>query len=817
MADQPVRPPVTNSHAVPPMHDTVHDQVRPVPGPAPAATHMMSPADSAPNDPTPTQQFAFEPPLELVQHPRYEIIELLGQGGMGAVYKARDKVMHRTVAIKVIGGGGPQDPTLTERFRREVTVLANLAHPNIVVAHDAVFAGRSNFLVMEYVEGATLGEILQSGGRLPIADACELIRQACLGMQHVHERKLVHRDIKPANLLLTPEGQVKILDLGLARLQPSAEAEAQLTGPHRPLTTQTHLLGTLDFMAPEQWDANGKVDIRADIYALGCTLYTLLAGQAPFEHFGADTVVQKMNAHLMQAPPPMHRFRPEVPDELVRLLHRALAKDPKDRFQEPRDLAEALTPFCKNCDLQRLLKASRERRVRLLQPGPPPTEPEAHRPNRRRFLRQAVLGGSGLGIVGVGTGAWWWFNNGAGAERGTMPSVPASAAPIKVGVLHSLSGTMAISETPVVDATLLAIDEVNSRGGVLGRPIEPVVVDGESNWGRFAAEAERLITQERVAAVFGCWTSASRKTVRPIFEKHKHLLFYPVQYEGLEQSPNIVYTGAAPNQQLLPAVPWSLGNLGSRFFLVGSDYVFPRMAHLILCDEIKARKGTCAGEAFVPLGGTLFEPIIQQIAAAKPDVILNTINGDSNVAFFRALRAAGFTSAKLPTISFSLGEEELRRLGLSDMVGDYAVWNYFQSIESPENAAFINRFQARYGRQRVLTDPMEAAYVGVHLWANAVEKAGTSDTHAVRQALRGLHFAAPEGPVHIDAENQHLWKIVRIGRITPRGQFDIVYRSEKAVRPIPYPASRPPAEWDRLLDELHQRWGGQWANPAGPT
>jgi len=386
--------------------------------------------------------------------------------------------------------------------------------------------------------------------------------------------------------------------------------------------------------------------------------------------------------------------------------------------------------------------------------------------------------------------------------------------PVKVGVLHSLTGTMAISEKAVVDATLLAIKEINAKGGVLGRMIEPVVVDGGSDWPKFAREARKLITDEKVSVVFGCWTSASRKTVKPIFEEHNHLLFYPVQYEGLEQSPNIIYTGAAPNQQIIPAVKWSLDNLGKRVFLVGSDYVFPRTANAIIKDQVTALRGQIVGEEYILLGSTDVKSVIKKIAETAPDVILNTINGDTNLAFFRELRKAGITPDKTPTVSFSIAEDELRAMHAKDMVGDYASWNYFQSLDSAENRGFVKRFRQEYGKDRVTDDPMEAAYFGVFLWVQAVRDAGTDDLEAVRLAIKNQSLQAPEGMVYVDADNNHTWKTVRIGRITEEGQFDIVWSSEKPVRPVPYPVYRSKSEWNEFLRDLYEGWEQRWANPG---
>jgi urea transport system substrate-binding protein len=373
---------------------------------------------------------------------------------------------------------------------------------------------------------------------------------------------------------------------------------------------------------------------------------------------------------------------------------------------------------------------------------------------------------------------------------------------------------MAISEKSVADATLLAIEQINDEGGLLGRRIEPVVADGRSDWRRFADEANRLIAEEKVSVVFGCWTSASRKTVKPVFEKHNHLLFYPVQYEGLEQSPNIVYTGAAPNQQIIPAVKWCFDHLGTKFFLVGSDYVFPRTANAIIRDQLGAIRGQVLGEEYVVLGSTDVEAIVRRISESRPDVILNTINGDTNVAFFKMLRGAGVTPDRIPTMSFSIAEDELRTLGGRHMVGDYACWNYFQSVDTEQNERFVKSFRERYGADRVTDDPMEAAYFGVHLWAQAVREAGTDDVQEVRKAIPNQTFQAPEGIVYIDAENNHTWKTVRIGKIREEGQFEIVWSSQQPVRPVPYPVYRSASEWQAFLSRLYQGWGGKWANPG---
>ncbi len=384
--------------------------------------------------------------------------------------------------------------------------------------------------------------------------------------------------------------------------------------------------------------------------------------------------------------------------------------------------------------------------------------------------------------------------------------------PIPVGVLHSLTGTLAASEQPVVEATLLAIEEINQSGGVLGRPLVPVVRDGASDERQFAAKATELLTVQRVPVIFGCWTSASRKRVKPIVEKAQGLLFYPVQYEGLERSPNIIYMGAAPNQQIVPAVRWVLNNLGNRLFLVGSDYVFPRTAHAIIRAQVAALGGQVVGEAFLPLGSTDVAATVARIAQLRPSAVLNTINGDTNVAFFRELRRRGIPSRQVPTVSFSLGEVELPLVGIPQMVGDYAAWNYFQSLNSPANREFVARFHQRYGDDRVVSDPMEAAYLGVKLWAQAVNRIGSLEPGLVRAALAGASIAAPQGPVYLDPENNHAWKTVRIGQIQPNGQFAVVWDAGRPTRPLPYPIFKSEKEWDDFLARLYQSWGGNWAN-----
>lgn len=374
----------------------------------------------------------------------------------------------------------------------------------------------------------------------------------------------------------------------------------------------------------------------------------------------------------------------------------------------------------------------------------------------------------------------------ASTEAAASSDNTASGDTIKVGILHSLSGTMAISEVSVKDAEMMAIDEINAAGGVLGKKIEPVIEDGASDWPKFAEKAKKLLQSDKVATVFGCWTSASRKAVLPVFEENNGLLWYPVQYEGMESSPNIFYSGAAPNQQIVPAVDWLLENKGKKFFLLGSDYVFPRTANKIIKAQLAAKGGELIAEEYTPMGHTDYSTIINKIKSAKPDVVFNTLNGDSNVAFFKQLKDAGITSKDLTTLSVSVAEEEVRGIGADNMAGHLVSWNYYQTTDTPENKTFVEKYKAKYGADRVTDDPIEAAYINVYLWAKAVEKAGSTDVDKVKAAAKGLEFKAPEGTVKIEGENQHIWKPVRIGEVQPDGLIKEIWSTPETVKPDPY-------------------------------
>ncbi len=404
---------------------------------------------------------------------------------------------------------------------------------------------------------------------------------------------------------------------------------------------------------------------------------------------------------------------------------------------------------------------------------------------RRGFVRVLALSAA---IAAIGFGA---------------TPVQAQQKTVKVGVLHSLSGTMAISETVLKDVALMAFDEINAKGGVLGMKIEPVVVDPASNWPLFAEKARQLITQDKVAVTFGCWTSVSRKSVLPVFEELNSLLFYPVQYEGEEISRNVFYTGAAPNQQAIPAVEYLMSKEGGgakRWVLLGTDYVYPRTTNKILRAFLKS-KGVAdkdIDEKYTPFGHSDYQTIVSDVkkfAAGGKTAVISTINGDSNVPFYKELGNQGLKATDVPVVAFSVGEEELRGVDTKPLVGHLAAWNYFMSIKAPANDEFTKKWAA-YAKAKniaghkdkpLTNDPMEATYIGIYMWKQAVEKAKTFDVAKVSAAMSGQTFKAPSGITStMDAKNHHLHKAVFIGEVQADGQFKVVWKTKGPIKAQPW-------------------------------
>lgn len=787
------------------------------------------------------QKFSFlEPstePGDLGRLAQYRVLKLLGAGGMGYVFEAEDTHLARRVALKVMRPEFASDPGFRERFLIEARAAAGLTSDYIVTVYQVGTAGDVPFQAIQLLAGESLQERLQKGSPLPVGMVCVILRQVAEGLAVAHEKGLIHRDIKPANIWLEssrpggPFRRARILDFGLARSQ---QQDTKLTATGM-------IVGTPHYMAPEQ--ASGQaVDGRADLFSLGCVAYTMLTGKMAFDGSSTIAVLMALANHV---PPPVNQINPLVPAELSDLVASLIAKELGQRLSSAAELCVRIDAIlaANPALLQDMEVPSGQvprsdasshpapsTSVRVAGPTPAPHH-STSRPlraqtstvpppkNGRRLWWVVGAGGSILLTIAIGLVALSVKRNPGSGGPSSNPDVQApiaAGAPITVGILHSLSGTMALNEAPVVDATRLALDEVNAAGGVLGRKLVPVVLDGASDPDQFAKAAERLLNEHKAAVVFGCWTSASRKAVRTVVERNGGLLFYPVQFEGLENSPRIVYLGPAPNQQLAPGIEYVIERLGTkRFFLIGSDYVYPHAAHEISKDLIRAKEGkgvSVVGEAYLPLGTKDMARTIADIKASKADVILNTINGTTNFHFFRELNADEVTR-DIPVLSMSVSEPDIRSLELKGIVGDYLAGSYFESVGSASGKAFMKQFRERYGQERRYSDQLAAAYSGVQLWAKAAMKAGSLEPDAVLKAIRGMTFSGPSGEITVDPDNEYCWLPSRIGQIQPDGSVRSVWESDKPVRPVPFPSTRSRSEWDHFLNNLFLKWDGQWQPP----
>lgn len=761
----------------------------------------------------------------------HRVLRLLGSGGMGLVFAAEDVTLRRPVALKVLKPELAADPESRERFLREARAAAGITSDyTVTVLHVGEAAGLP-YLVMPLLVGETLQARVEGPNGLDLRTALVIARDTAAGLAAAHAKGLIHRDIKPANIWLETTDAVecnletktcgdssdalgrppkcavraKLLDFGLAR-KPMSETSLTSTG---------FIVGTPNYMSPEQ-AGGSEVDSRADLFALGCVLYLMLTGELPFKGPSAMAV---MMALANKNPEPVRQKNPTVPPVVSDLVAKLLAKRPEERAQTATEVV---------CDIEAVLAgmSASGPPVPVL-PALPATKgsPDTAVPGRSATQKAEPLppDPTGRRQVAVAAGAVATLVIGLALIFGWKSwhaPVHAASEPITVGVLHSQSGTMAVSENPVIDATLLAIEEVNAAGGVNGRPLRAVVVDGKSDPDEFARQAERLLTEEKCAVVFGCWTSASRKAVRPVFERKGGLLFYPVQYEGLEESPRIVYLGPAPNQQLIPAVDFVIDVLKKkRIAVVGSDYIFPRTAYQIIRDRVAERNKAGAGaevvaDAFMPLGSADAQDALVRVKLGTADVVINAINGTSNAAFFRALRSEG--GAPVPTVSVSITENEVRGLNPAALVDDYLVASYFQTVNRPESRAFVQKIREKYGPDRPASDMMAAAYSGVHLWARAAGAANSAEPADVLAKVRGAEFDGPGARVKIDADNLHAWLPVRVGKVQPSGDVVLVpgAGTEKPVRPVPFPPTRSRDEWNQFLRQLEMNWGGKWQAPA---
>lgn len=744
----------------------------------------------------------------------YRVLKLLGRGGMGVVFLAEDTHLQRRVALKAILPEYASHPLARDRFLREARACAALKSDHIITIFQVGQDRDIPFMAMELLEGQTLEDRL-IGEPLPTPDILRIGQQMADGLAAAHAAGIIHRDVKPANVWLeAPTGRVKLLDFGLARAADSRSG----------LTQTGTIIGTPDFMSPEQ--ARGEdLDPRSDLFSLGAVLYAMCSGRNPFQ--GKSTMAV-LTALAVETPRPAGELNPALPAALSELVDLLLKKDPNERPESAAAVSAALKSIAEGVaptlpSPPRLSKAPNDQPRRSGSAvatqanlaGPTiswrlPGAAKAAPP--KGFGTLGIVAATLLGVMLLAAAYVYFARDAAPAAVPIQPSGP----PLRIGVLHSKSGTMAISERPVIDAVQFAVDELNSAGGVLGRPVEAIVADGQSDEAVFVVAAEKLIVEKKVCALFGCWTSASRKAVVPIIEKHGQALFYPVQYEGLEQSPHLVYGGPVPNQQILPALRWLVGfENRKRWFYVGSDYVFPVAAAEIVRAEAHARSCTIVGEGYLLLGGGGdAAALVQKIVAAKPDLIINAINGDSNLAFFRALRRAGLAAKDAPALSVSISEDELQSLGPKVVAGDYVASNYFQTSDSPANRAFMERWRARFGAESIVSAAMQTARNNVHLWAKAVAAAQKEEPKAVLAAVKGLQFEAPQGLIQIDPATQHTIQIARVGKLDEQGKLVEVFVTPQAIPPEPFPPPKSPDQWRAFLDSLHQRWGGRWSNPG---
>ena len=397
--------------------------------------------------------------------------------------------------------------------------------------------------------------------------------------------------------------------------------------------------------------------------------------------------------------------------------------------------------------------------------------------------------------------------------------------PIVVGLIHSQTGPLAISEKSLIESEILALEEINARGGVAGRLLAWEIADARSDPTTCAEQARRLIEERKASVLVGGWTAECRKAMLAVVEEKKSLLIFPSNFEGIERSPHIIYSGGAANQVFPPAVRWCVDALKARkFFVVGTEEIWSRCVAEISKDAVKAGACEVVGESYLPLAGGDVEALVGAIQAAKPDVVLNMMVGDSNVPFYSAMRKAGLSAEKLPVMAFNVSEDELRQFSPGDVTGHYAAWNYFQSLDRPENRAFVRKFRAKYGEDRPVSDAMVAAHNGLMIWAQAAHEAESGDAKAVLEHFDRQSLDAPEGIITIDPESRVAWRPCFVGRIRSDSQFDIVWSVSKPIHPETYVGTRMETQWHTLLDELKAKWGGRWSssdpihpNPTPPA
>lgn len=742
------------------------------------------------------ERFPFlEPPRsagELGWLATFRVLAVLGTGGMAIVFDAEDTLLHRRVALKVLR---PEisDEALRERFLREARLLAGISNEHIVSIFQVGETNGIPFIAMERLEGMTLAERLRRDHWLPLVEALRLAGQVAQGLIVTHQFGLVHRDIKPANIWLESRNgrfrRVKLIDFGIAR---------RMDAPSK-LTVAGQVIGTPIFMAPEQ-AAGLPVDARTDLYSLGCVLYQMLTGQPPA---GGEYPVSKLLQGIVDGTVTVVRNRAaQMPAPVARLLQQLLHHNPDQRPASAAIVAESLH------------RLEQEAQVEPVSDVPPHVPPMVRRQVRHANRFAIFLGAFAVAAsVVVGVVAAWY------RMQPQSPDLPRdrpvfSGPKLKIGILHSLDGITASQERPILHALQLAVQEINDAGGVLQRQLDPHEADGGSDEVTFAETARKLIDDDKVEVLFGCWTSSSRRQVAEVCQKGDRLLFYSAGTEGLETSSSVVCLGGTPNQTAVPLIDWFHHDKGKqRFYLIGAETVYCHSLHAILEHEITRVKASVVGQIFVAPTENDFAALVQKIKDAKPEVILNTIAGPKNGALLKQLRKAGIQPATLPTVWFAIAESELGQFPSAELAGDYSVACYFESLDRPENQDFLQRFRKNFGDRERVNDDMQTAYASVYLWKDAVEQAGRAETRFIRRTLRGLSVQAPCGPIRIDPTTQYAYRTMFIGEIVagkPLAQFRIIWSSPEPLPPDPYPSWRTHDEWKDFLNGLYQKWGQRW-------
>ena len=809
---------------------------------------------------------------------KYRVESVIGKSGMGLVYEGEDTILSRRVAIKFLPESLTSSPKAVERFITEAQVAGRLNHPNIIAIYDIGQEDEHYYIVMELLNPSSASSHVKEKGALHYAEACKIVHDCCSALQAAHHAGLVHRDIKPDNILCSPMGAIKLVDFGLVKDVHYDDGSLTQTG----VVAGTPLYMSPEQASDGEVDRRSDIySLGATFYTLltGKAPYTGdAAPQIMFKHVTAptpdprdlvpeipDPVVKILNRAMEKSP----ADRYQTAEEMRQALELILATAPRRQFVflvehepsllmmkrplrgtlppplnslNPRLSAQmpvvtmpsnrSLSPLGENSNPRNSGNSSRisGNSARVSGNSAPisdmqmPGSGRLSQPSQQQSSYPMLLGGAGLvaALIALALVVWRFVHpveavvplpvvSDAGAAVVAPP-------PIRVGVLNSLSGTMAISTRPIVEATLLAIDEINAQGGLLGRRIDAVRVDGRSDNNTFAVETERLIKQEKVVTIFGGWTPSNRRAMKPLLEKYDHLLIFPARDEGMEDSHNIIYLGSTPYQQVIPAARWALDKLGAkRLFFIGLDGLWGHISHELVRDTIKGTSAKIVGKEFVLLSETDFSSIVKKIQSSRADVVLNFVQGDSNLPLFRELRNAGLSPTKLPVISFGIGENEISQLDGVDLSGDYLAWNYFESVDRPQNKQFVESFKKKFGDHRGISDPMEAAYAGVYLWAQAVRAAGTDDVQAIRRALQGQSIEGPGATLRLDPGNNHAWKMFRMGKIVDATRIELVYSSDKLLSPEPFPATRTRAEWEALLQFLFNQWKGNWVNAERPN